>query len=146
LAEDAKISFTVKTRSGDLFTVRGDSAGEFAKNVAEVLGTNVAGAASTLFEAFQGVPAPVPHGEAATAALRESQPYPWEQQGYEPPWNDAAPPAGQQLPASMTPNCAGCGSAMRYEEWVGKNGKNAGRQFKAWKCTRDKDHPAQWVN
>jgi len=35
---------------------------------------------------------------------------------------------------------------MRYEEWTGKQGKNAGKQFKAWKCTRDKDHKVNWVN
>lgn len=139
MADDARVSLTVKTRSGDLLTVRGDSAAEFSKNIGELVGSGAIAAANALFEAAQGVPGPVPHGEQAAAPLTQPQ------ESYTPPWQDAGPPA-QQLPASLEPRCETCGSAMRYEEWVGKQGKNAGKQFKAWKCTRDRDHKVQWVN
>jgi hypothetical protein len=146
LSDDPCVSLTVKTRSGDLFTVRGATAAEFNKNVAEVIGLDAMGAANALFEAAQGVPAPVPHGEAA---VPEAQPVGHYSTptvapaAYTPPWQDAGP---QQLPGSMTPACENCGAPMRYEEWTGKQGKNAGKQFKAWKCTRDKDHKVNWVN
>lgn len=144
LADEAKISHTVKTRSGDLFTVRGDTAAEFNQNVAEVIGTGSMEAASALFEAAQTVPGPVPHGEAAVSYEPAAPSYQAAPpQSFTPPWQDAGP---QQLPGSMTPACQTCGAPTRYEEWVGKQGKNAGRQFKAYKCTRDKDHKPEWLN
>jgi hypothetical protein len=126
LSEEARYSVTVKSRAGSLVTVRGDSAQEFLANITGLEGFHVSAIAELERLA----------SEQATGDLNTVLTHlPGSQVVQD-----------QQLPASVAPVCKDCGAPTRYEEWTGKNGKNAGRQFKAWKCVRDKDHRPEWVN
>ena len=122
--EEASYSVTVKDRAGNLITVRGASSEEFASNLRKLSGTHIA-AITAISEA----------ANSANAVSTVLQLMPGSEVIEE-----------QQLPASVNPVCKDCGAPTRYEEWVGKNGKNAGKQFKAYKCTRDKDHRPEWLN
>jgi hypothetical protein len=130
--EEARFSYTTKDRAGNLLTVRGDTAQEFVNNVAD-LNSSVIAALVQLNELANG-------GAALTTIL---QTFPHAEVIKDEP---IYAPSAQELPSSINPPCKDCGAPTRYEEWIGKNGKNAGKQFKAYKCTRDKDHRPDWLN
>jgi hypothetical protein len=130
--EEARFSYTTKDRAGNLLTVRGETAQEFVNNVTDLNG-NVIAALVRLNE--------LANSGAALSTILQTFPNAEvirDEPTYEPP--------AQELPSSINPPCKDCGAPTRYEEWIGKNGKNAGKQFKAYKCTRDKDHRPDWLN
>lgn len=122
MSDEARFSFTCKDRAGNLLTVRGDSAQEFLANLTSLEGFH--------FQALTDLSAEA-NGAGATATVLSTFP-------------GSTVIEDQQLP--NTPACKDCGAPTRYEEWTGKNGKAAGRKFKAYKCTQDKDHRPEWVN
>lgn len=122
MSDEARFSYTTKDRAGNLLTVRGDSPQEFLANLTSLEGFHMQALADLTADA---------NATPALAAVVTAMP-------------GAQIVQEQQLP--NTPACKDCGAPTRYEEWIGKNGKAAGREFKAYKCTVDKDHRPEWVN
>ena len=134
MSQEANYSFTVKTPRGNLFTVRGDSAGETAANLDAAAASGLLGKIAAIEASLAGQPAPAKPAPAPPGPSED--------------WKQTQQPAqeqpAQELPDSYGVKCDTCGAPARLEqEGISKK---SGLHYKRYACTANALHKATFTN
>lgn len=141
---EAPYSITFKTPRGNLFTIRGNNAGELKANLHAAPEVGLLATITEIETTLAGQPKPSAASRPANPTQGASGEPPASQASPSVPPVTAADQSSQQLPEGMgEPACETCGGPTRFDK-AGVSQKS-GKAYKRYLCTANQLHRATFA-